>query len=320
MKSGSITSRCGMMIVSSALALMVSASPASSQPLTDAQQTDEIVVTAQRSGIPVWRVTGAGSTVIMVGSIKTVAKGTRWNPDSLERALLRADRIMFPETTAFRLGVGPALSAFAKWKKQATLPQGQTLQSILAPDQFARLVALQKRGLLKPGFERRHPYHLARSLGSSVSGKLDPNADVYVQRVAKKNSIKMLPLARGDARALINQFFAMPPATHVACLSDAIALAEAGRGAVQARSEAWAAKRVPDVLNSVASRMERSCFPEGTAFERNRRAGLVGVVQQALRQPQVTVAVISLDSLARPGGILDSLKSTGLEVVGPRWR
>ena len=83
--------------VSSTLALLAlllsGAAEAQPSPQT---QPDEIVVTAQRSGIPVWRVRGGAGTLVLVGTIEEVAKGTDWNPDSLAAALREADQVMFP--------------------------------------------------------------------------------------------------------------------------------------------------------------------------------------------------------------------------------
>ncbi len=69
------------------------------------------------------------------------------------------------------------------------------------PTQWARLVALCNRGLLKPGFERKHPYHLAMSLRSMVSdrGRLDPGAEAYVRRFLGKNKAKRVPMRQANA-------------------------------------------------------------------------------------------------------------------------
>lgn len=288
--------------------------------LANTARAEEIVVTARRSGIPVWHVVGPRSTVILVGTIRKVASGTQWDPAPLETALLRADRIMFPETTTFALNLGGALSAWRKWKRQAVLPKGQTLRSMMSPTDFSRLNALARAGLVKPGFETRHPYHLARALGTGASGRLAPAADAYVRRVAKKKELAMVPLARGNSKSVISDFFASDPATHIPCLIDAIALAEAGPGAIKARSDAWADRKVAIAVRSVAGRMEQSCFPEGSRFERARQNGLHGVIRELLTEPRITVAVLTLDSLAVPDGVLDRLSAEGHDVRGPAWR
>jgi len=47
---------------------------------------------------------------------------------------------------------------------------------------------------------------------------------------------------------------------------------------------------------------------------------LSGTVRGLLAQPKVTLAVISLDSLAQRGGVLDDLVAAGFDVRGPKWK
>jgi hypothetical protein len=39
-----------------------------------------------------------------------------------------------------------------------------------------------------------------------------------------------------------------------------------------------------------------------------------------MSQPQLTVAVVNLRSLAASGGILDSLRAAGFKISGPAWK
>lgn len=135
---------------------LAQAPPISPGPATAADE--DIVIIAQRSGIPVWRVTGPVGTAVLVGTIGRVTPETRWNPSSLDAALAKADRVMFPETIGVSGGAFTLISAIAKWRRQASLPRGQTLQAMTTPAQWARLVALRNRGLIKPGFENKHPF------------------------------------------------------------------------------------------------------------------------------------------------------------------
>jgi hypothetical protein len=303
--------------------------PASSSALQSSAQADEIVVTAQRSGIPVWRVTGPRTTVVLVGSIGSVAPGTRWDPVPLDAALTRADRVMFPEAMAFGGGLGTVVSALGKWRKQSTLPKGETLQAMTTPAQWARLVALRDKGVLKPGFERKHPFHLAMGLTRSVRDKrkLSPGADAYVRTFLRKNKTKRVPLQQGSAKELMAELFGSAPRAHVPCLMEAVQLAEQGAGGVRARSSAltvrsnaWAARRVPDVLATGTGKLTTSCWPQGGRLVRENDARLMPAVRSLLAKPQVTLAVMSLDSLAERGGVLDDLVAAGFDVRGPRWK
>ena len=250
------------LFVGAALACAPAASAAAQAPAVRPadMQGEEIVVTAQRSGIPVWRVTGRGGTAVLVGSIGDVAPGTKWNPGPLDAALARADRVMFPESLRARnYGLFSIAGALGKFLKQASLPKGQTLQALTTPEQWARLVSLRDRGVLKPGFERRHPAHLALALHRSVRDKSKrkpvPGADDHVRRFLARNKAKRVPLRTIDFKMLMAEYFRVPPPAHVACMMAAATIAEGGAAgtrartaAVARRSAAWAARRVPEAL------------------------------------------------------------------------
>lgn len=235
---------------------------------------------------------------------------------------------MFPEDLDISFGLFSVIGLIGKWRAQATLPKGQTLQTMTTPDQWARLVALRDRGILKPGFERVHPYHLAMTLGRSTKDrrKLEIGADGYVRRYLRKHGEKEVPLEQGNLKGLTAEFFASAPREHVACMMDAVALVEAGEagGRVRAnardsRSSAWADRRVVDALNDKAADGQQSCWPRGSRMEREREA-LSPAIRGSMSSSRVTLAVLSLDSLAKPGGVLDDLASTGFDIRGPRWK
>lgn len=264
---------------------------------------------------------------MLVGSIDDVTPGTKWDPASLDAALARADRVMFPESRSASLGLFSAFGAVRKILKQRTLPKKQTLQSIATPAQWARLVALRDRGVLKPGFERRHPWHLAGTLTSTVGDgrKSAPGADSYARRFLKKNKAKLVPTTQIAFKPFATEFFGSAPAAHMPCLMEAVTLAEAGAAGTEARartadarSAAWSERRVPDAL--AARSPARTCWPKGTPMDGARETTLSPTVRGLLAKPEVTLAVVSLDALAKPGGVLDDLVAAGFDVRGPRWR
>ncbi|HEX8401240.1 MAG TPA: TraB/GumN family protein [Allosphingosinicella sp.] len=298
--------------------LAASALPSAAQAPA-AAQADEIVVTAQRSGIPVWRVTGPKTTLVLVGSIEGVARETRWSPDSLTQTLRKADRIMFPSQVGVSAGAFSIIGMVFKLRKQATLPGGQTLANLLPAADYQRLVALSRRGVLKPGFERRHPLHLAIALRSRAEkqAQLAAGADHYVRRAAKKYKLTTVPIRNVRAKAIAGDFFAIPPRAYLTCLMDTVRMTEAGPAAIRARSAAWAQRRVPDVMASPVEPAYESCSAAVSAAL--PRADLRGQMRELMGQPKVTVAVVDLHSLATRGGVLDDLSAAGFDIRGPRW-
>lgn len=304
------------------MALVGAAPGASAQQTTAAgeAQAEDLVVTARRIGIPVWRVNGPRTSMVLVGSIEGVPKGTRWDPGALATTLRKADRVMFPDTLGVAISPFSMIGYYVQWRRMATLPKGQSLAQLMPAEQFQRLVSLRNRGVLKAGFERRHPLHLAIELRGKVQREKDeaPGVGGYVRQTVKKHKVRLVPIATIKGKPIAQQFFATPARAYVPCLVAAIDLAEAGPGAVRARSQAWAERRVPDVLASPADKIFEACLPP--ALEAVDRPNLNGQVRRLMAEPQLTVAVIGLRNLAEPGGVLDSMTAAGFKITGPKWK
>lgn len=293
---------------------------AQDEPTAEAQQVDEIVVTARRSGAPVWRVMGPTTTLVVVGAIEEVSRDTHWDPVSLTSALRKADRVMFPQEADIKVSPFEMIGYAIRLLRMAKLPKEQSLRSLMSPDQFQRLVALKERGILKPGFERTHPLHLAIALHDVADGPkgYGLNATDYVKRAVKRYKLKQVPIPRRSIKAPINALFKSRPDAHIPCLLASVSLIEAGGPqAVRARSDAWAARRVPEVLSSPAARAFAAC-----SLEHYDDAPLDwrGAARRLMTEPQITLAVFDLTSLAEPGGLLDEFAAAGFSVKGPAWK
>ncbi|HEX8621908.1 MAG TPA: TraB/GumN family protein [Allosphingosinicella sp.] len=313
--------------VMAAAALLAAAAPV---PAEDAR-TEDIVVTAIRSGIPVWRVTGPRTTLVLVGTIREVSPRTRWDAASLTAALRKSDRVMFPADVRYTASILYAPSLAAKARKMGTLPKGGTVDRYLPPDQYRRLAALGAAGRLKPGFERRHPLQLANdlireALGEGGGGfiqisKVRPgqgDADTWIKAAVKRYRLNLVPIPTARLKPVMTRFLAGSPSDHLPCLEAAIAMAEAGREANRARSDAWADRRVPEVLASPVQKALDACSPEPMRRDASPEVRLT--VRGLLDDPRVTVAVFELGALAGPGGILDELQAAGFEIRGPAWK
>lgn len=316
---------CVILVLSSILAARAEAQP--SPPANP----DEIVVTAQRSGIPVWRVRGNAGTLVLIGTIEEVAKGTNWNPGGLAAALRQADQVMFPQGAQLTGGFFSILRAQSKAKRMERMPAGQSLVTYLRADQYRRLLQLQNKGLLKPGFEARRPLFVAYDLteagkGGEPSGhflsisrvdwKADPEG--FVRHAINQYHLKLVPMRKVSLNGALDRLASTPPSVHVPCLIAAADFAEAGPATFRARSQAWVTRRVAEVVNSPAEKAFATCasIVRGVDDTDAIEASLQGV----LRQPVTTVAVLELSTLAAPGQVLDRLAAAGFEIRGPKWK
>jgi hypothetical protein len=273
-------------------ALFLASAAAAQKSVDDAAQVQDIVVTGRRSGVPLWTVRSDRTTLVLVGAIPGVSKTTYWDPTALTEALRKADRVMFPQSQAFTASPFRLIGWIAKWNAMGSLPKGQSL----------------------------HPLHLAGDLRDRAKGDIvyGRSAADYVRQAIKRYKLTQVPIPRSKAKPLIKDLFASTPEEHLPCLRAAIAMAEAGQAAVQARSDAWAARRVPEVIASPADGVYEACWPATEVLDSD--AELTEEMKQLMTEPQVTVAVLSLRSLAEPGGVLDGLAAAGFDIQGPAWK
>lgn len=301
-------------------AIALAAAAPAQNAADDRAQVEDIVVTGRRSGVPLWTVRSDRTTLILVGSIEGVSKTTHWDPAALTEALRKADRVVFPQSHAFTASPFRLIGWVAKWNAMGSFPKGQSLGDIAGPDAMRRLAALKARGAVRGDYATRHPLHLANDLKERATKGIDfgRTASDHVRRAVKAYKLTLVPIERSKARPLVKDLFASTPQEHLLCLEAAIAVAEAGPAAVQARSDAWAARRVPEVLASPADEVNHVCWPTAEIVEPG--AELTAEMKALLAETQVTVAVLSLRSLAESGGVLDGLAAAGFDIQGPVWK
>ncbi|HEY7810827.1 MAG TPA: TraB/GumN family protein [Allosphingosinicella sp.] len=283
-------------------------------------QVEEIVVTGRKSGVPMWTVRSDTTTLVLVGTIEGVSKTTKWDPVALTETLRRADRVWFPEMQGFTASLFSAIGWIAKYNAMGSLPKAQSLSHFASPSDMTRLAALSARKMARSDYDRRHPLHLSRDLQDRAKGDIDfgQSAAMYVRRAVSKYKLNMVPIPRSKAKPLVKDLFASTPADHLPCLQASISLAEAGPAAVQARSDAWASRRVQDVLNSPAQATHEQCWP--AELISNAGPDLTSELTALLAEPKVTLAVLSLRTLAGKDAILDRLQAAGYDIQGPSWK
>lgn len=313
---------CGMAVLG--LAAETQAQTASSldpAPLVEAaSEVEPIVVTARRSGAPMWTVTAGDSTVLLVGAIDGVPRSVAWRPDALEAATLRADRILLG--TGVQGSLGDILRLIWRSRTLTRLPEGRTSADYLSPEWQARLDALEAR--YRVDHSRKSFLLSSRDL---LTDQLDFDRDTaddagdVVRRAARKARIPVRAVTGGRGDQLVEDLLTAPPERLVPCMQAAIEATEAGAGPVQQRGEDWTRFRVRAVLDSPLEKALGRCWPWGDpTIGPQLRAAWIEGIDKALAEPGVTMAVAPLNLVGGEDGVLDRLKAKGLEVSGPDWR
>lgn len=311
------------------LIVAIGAATASLGPVALAAQPDatdgdppvnEIVVTAKRSGAPMWTIDTPTGAVLLVGEIAGVPKITPWQPDRLEEAASEADRVILRARPKF--SAGDVFRMIFSGGKITKLPNRTTAGDYLSPEQRARLARLEaeydidydRRSFLMTSFDL-----LARRLDFDDDTTKDPT-DI-VKKAAKRADIAILTPERFRGEDLLDDLAAAPTESHIPCLEAAMTATEEGPSVIQARGDAWREFDVAAVMDNALERALGTCWPWadddlGTEI----RDQWTGMIAEAASETGTTLAVVPLRVLAEDGGVLDQLEQRGFPIYGPDWR
>ncbi len=289
------------------------------EPSAADEANDEIVVTARRSGAPMWTIQTRAGVVILVGEIAGVPKATPWRPERLEGATDRAQRVILG--TKAKVSPGDILRLIFKGGALTKLPKGRVAADYLDAKQMVRLHALETR--FDQDYARANFLMTAFDL---LSKRLSFNKDTaddasdVVRKAARQSKIPTQPVGEVRGEDMLDNLFAAAPETHIPCLEAAMAATEAGGDVVTDRGRAWTEFDVPAVMANPLEEALGRCWPWTTdGFGTELRQTWVGAIREASGQPGVTLAVVPLRILAEKDGVLDQLKSQGLPISGPAW-
>ena len=313
-------------VASILLALAPVASPVLAQTappvLQEATELDEVVVLARRSGAPMWTVTRGDSTLILVGSIRAIPRDVVWQPDALEQAAAKADLILLPQEG--RASLSDLFRVIWRARTIGLMPQGQTTADYLTADYQSRLDVLMA-GERNQDWRRKSLLFLSLDLMQDKAGfragREGQDAIDVVRRAGRRERIDMRPVGTVRGDEMIDSLINAPQTVHVACAERAIAAAEAGPESSRDRAVDWRAFRVPDVVNSPIEQALNVCWPWGDPeLAPQLHQQWAAAVETAMISPGTTMGVAPIRLLAEEGGVLDSLKARGFEVVGPEWK
>ncbi|QYU70588.1 TraB/GumN family protein [Leptolyngbya sp. 15MV] len=297
--------------------MLAAASPAAAQ---GDGATNEIVVSAQRSGAPMWTIETPRGAVILVGEVKAIPKATPWFPDRLEQATAGAERVILGIQP--KVSPGDVLRIIFAGGKITKLPKGTTASDYLDEAQLGRLAALEQRydkdysegSFLMTSFDI-----LARRIG--FTRDIGKDATDIVKTAARRARVPAEPVGTVRGEDMLDSLAAVPPETHLPCLDAAMRAAEAGPGLVERRGADWRASAIPALMANPLEIALGRCWPwADQEMGGELRGQWLAAIEGAMAVDGVTLAVVPLRVLAEPDGVLDQLDRRDVIISGPLWR
>jgi uncharacterized protein YbaP (TraB family) len=302
-----------------------------SGPLVADEPIEEIEVVGERAGPQMWRVSGDGHSLWVLGTLQPLPKRMTWRSQAVEDVLAESQQVL-AGGVSLDADIGPitALRLYRQWRRVRRIPEGKSLSEVMPPELYARFSALKKKYAPRDrGLERLQPMLAAASLYSTAVDAVGLTSRNDIQRsVAKLEKSRRVPLRRTrieleDPKALLEELGNTPMEGQLLCLETTIARLESDIDAMKARARAWAVGDVEALRALPYPDQEAACWSAVTSAPRlkeiSERASRLWfeVAEEALRQNTTTLALARMDRLLGPEGALAKFRERGFTIEGP---
>lgn len=312
-------------VLLSVLSLALAAPALAQQPATEVDLGSPVVealeVVAKPPGPALWRVRRDGAEVIILGGVNPLPHSLVWDTARVDRALDGAKLLLLPPRPKVSVmdGLGLLVGGTGRFKDKAVLEDelDEPLRRRFEAAATAAKKPLSRYEKWKPqvaGFYLVGDFREAAGLSSAKPGstvaKLAKARGVPVRSVG---DFRWIPLAKEAAK--------MDRAASVACLRDAVSQVEIEARDAQALAAAWAAGDLRGVRAHYGPPALERCVQQSAsvnALIESRTEQGVQAILSALASGGKTVAVVDLNYLLTPNGVLDRLKARGAVIDVPR--
>jgi hypothetical protein len=295
---------------------------------------DEVVVIGRMPGPPLWKVSSGDHVLWIFPHILIVPKEMRWESGGVERLIAGAQEYLPMPVAISALAIGPnpikVARAFALYRESIRLPDGQTLADVLPPALYERFGILKARYLPRnDGIEELVPQEAAKRLANAgfdaenlgpptlITSTLDRFVrrndmirvtDVSVREIETVKINELRQVVEAGSGASLSE-------AGIACFEQRITYFETSLPHIRRRANAWAQGFV-DELVATASRPDETdaCVDWSPEVDARMREQWLSAAEGALANNPRTFAVLALDEVVLPSGLVAELEAKGYTV------
>lgn len=294
--------------------------PAPAAPEVDlgSPVVEALEVIAQPPGPALWKVTKGGSEVVVLGAVRPLPHSLAWDSARLDRALDGASVLLVQPK--FTIGVMDMI----RFKVGGTgARQDRPLEETLPPALRAKFVGARTAARQDAGrYGRLKPYVAAFMLVGDyreAAGLSAAKPDSTVLKLAKAHGVPVRPVAEYRVATAIKTASPMSEAASFACLQDAVDEVQWESDQSRAVAAAWAVGDLKAVRAGYPPSPLERCLQQvpNTAVVERGTEDSTRAIAAALAKPGKAVAIVDLNFLLRPNGVLDRLKAQGATIGVP---
>lgn len=287
---------------------------------------DDLVVTGERPGPGLWHVHRGGAQMWIMGSMSPLPKGITWRSKQVEQLLDSTNQVLVQKP--FEIGIARILWLLITEHSVLMLTGGKRLKDVLPAELHARFATQRAKYTSDPNkWERFRPLIAAAFLQQAAFHKVGLSTRVdlgaSMRSLAKKHHVEVEEIKIAGVSDVMEALKTLPPATENACVAASLVTVESDLPRLVDRAQAWAdgnVERIEKLREPAEVDACRAALDAGVGaadlIARMRRTWL-SAIETHLQDREVTVAVVNIDMLLEPGGLLDELRAKGYEVDAP---
>lgn len=296
-------------------------------------ELETILVVGERPGPAMWKVTWRDHVLWLMPTLAPLPRGITWRSQEVDDAIARSGQVFTEASLTLRMGGNGAADATVLAALQN--PEGRTLREVLPPDTYTRFAALN-RDLAgnDPSLERLRPFYAALELRKRALIRLQLDSDGRVHDVfgylARKYLVPIKPLDGEIASrpaTLAKKLRESPLESDIECARWQLEQLERELGDAVVRANAWAlgdmAELKADWEQTQRQSRSASCndlyqhlAPTERAIRKARRDGY-DALRKALRRNNSSVALVTLEEMFDPEGVIARFRADGYRVDEP---
>lgn len=300
-------------------------------------EPERIVVSAQRPGPGLWKVSKDGHVLWVFATYSPLPEKMQWRSQQVESVLGQSQQYLEPPGASTSVGFFRGLTLLPSVIGLKKNPDGATLHDVLPADVYARWQPLKARYLGDDdGIERERPIFAADALfqaglkhaGLGKGYEVERKISAMVKQ-HKLESVKTRIDLEMDNPAQVMSDFKKSSLADVDCFSRTLSRLESDIDAMRVRASAWSKGDLEGIEKLSFEDQESACGDAMRNAEFTRKhAGLQNVkariqaawivaAEKALSANASTFATLRLADVLRPDGYLAVLQSKGYLVERP---